>query len=120
MHSHRCDGCGTIWSHELPKQPIAMAEYAARHACPQCGQDQRKIDQAKPNKEDKEIAKIIRQLIPMLHHDKRMVALGLLVALAELLAELSKDERELLAVTTKLQDILLVEAAIAWLDLDGD
>lgn len=41
-HKHKCGECGVIWEHADPRPgEFTEAEYAARHACPQCGIDQR-------------------------------------------------------------------------------
>lgn len=38
-HSHRCDACGTIWSHD------GTGEHFAEHSCPRCGRYQNVIYQ---------------------------------------------------------------------------
>lgn len=39
LHSHRCDRCETIWSHD----PATISFYAddEAHRCPNCGDEQR-------------------------------------------------------------------------------
>jgi predicted RNA-binding Zn-ribbon protein involved in translation (DUF1610 family) len=44
-HTHTCDNCGARWGHVLPDHDLrSPQEYILAHACPQCGQDQRRID----------------------------------------------------------------------------
>lgn len=39
-HSHRCDACGTVWTHEQ-RNDVSEAVYNSLHDCPTCGRNQR-------------------------------------------------------------------------------
>lgn len=49
-HSHKCDTCGTIWSHKVELE-CTKDEYHKAHDCPSCGENQREIHISPAEKE---------------------------------------------------------------------